>query len=317
MDHFVNADVVISKGGGFLWDKGEGIPSFILSLHQIIISTLLRKPTVLYSQSIGPFKRSWTGKIVKYVLKKTNLILLREPISLDLLGEIKGPEVKVTADEAFLLPSAKKERVMEIFANEGINVSDYPLVGITVRHWSYPFSEHPKGKQRQYIDAIAKTADYVIRHYNATVFFVPHLVGFWGHNDSDMIDEIYGKIQAKHKTKILGAYSAEEIKGLIGESKFLIGTRMHSNIYALGEHVPCIAISYLPKCKGIMKMLSLGKWVVPIEKVSAERLISLVEELWNEMEQVKEKLDLEIPKIQEDAKQNAIAVKFLIEERRT
>ena len=316
IDHFINADVIISKGGGFLWDKGKGIPSFILSLHQIFISTLLRKPTILYAQSIGPFKRSWTGKIVKYVLKKTNLILLREPVSLGLLGKIKGPKVKVTADEAFLLSSAKKERVMEIFVNEGINVSDYPLIGITVRHWSYPFSEDPKGKRRQYIDAIAKTVDHVIRHYNATVFFIPHLVGFWGHNDPDMINEIYKKIQAKHKTKILGTYSAEEIRGLIGESKIFIGTRMHSNIYALGECVPCITISYLPKCEGIMKMLNLEKWVIPIEKVSVKRLISMVEELWNEKEQIREKLCLEIPKIQEKAKQNAMAIKSFIDEKK-
>ncbi len=315
IDHFIDADVVISKGGGFLWDKGKGIPSFILSLHQIFISTLLGKPTILYAQSIGPFKRSWIGKIVKHVLEKTSLILLREPLSLDLLGKIRGPEVKVTADEGFLLQSAKKERVMEIFVNEGINVSDYPLVGITVRHWSYPFSEDPKGKRSQYIDAIAKTVDYVIRHYNATVFFIPHLVGFWGYNDPDMINEIYEKIKAKHKTKILGTYSAEEIKGLIGESKIFIGTRMHSNIYALEECVPCITISYLPKCEGIMKMLNLEKWVIPVEKVNTKSLIAMVEELWNEKEQIKKKLCLEIPKIREKAKQNARAVKSFTREK--
>ena len=44
---------------------------------------------------------------------------------------------------------------------------------------------------------------------------------------------------------------------------YLVGTRFHSVIFALAARVPCIAIGYEHKTRGIMRDLSLDGWVLP------------------------------------------------------
>ena len=62
----LNSEVVISKPGGFIYDEGNhqfSLPPFIISLHIILLSIIMRKKTIIYAQSIGPFKRSYIKAI--------------------------------------------------------------------------------------------------------------------------------------------------------------------------------------------------------------------------------------------------------------
>ena len=43
---------------------------------------------------------------------------------------------------------------------------------------------------------------------------------------------------------------------------------MHSNIFALSETVPVIAIGYLHKTRGIASMLGMDRWVLDIQTIT-------------------------------------------------
>ena len=71
-----------------------------------------------------------------------------------------------------------------------------------------------------------------------------------------------------------------EIKSLIGNFDYFIGTRMHSNIFATSMRIPTIAIAYEKKTNGIMNMLGLDKYVIEMNDISYEKInsvLSLVE----------------------------------------
>jgi len=69
---------------------------------------------------------------------------------------------------------------------------------------------------------------------------------------------------------------------------------MHSNIFALSQGVPLIAIAYFHKTWGIMQMLGLERWVIDIEAVTPEGLINKLVELWQEREQIKQLIKIKV-----------------------
>jgi colanic acid/amylovoran biosynthesis protein len=65
-----------------------------------------------------------------------------------------------------------------------------------------------------------------------------------------------------------------DLKGLYSACDLMLGTRFHSVIFALTSMVPCLAIEYEHKTRGIMRDLGLEEWVLPIDEVSHARLWS-------------------------------------------
>ena len=99
-------------------------------------------------------------------------------------------------------------------------------------------------------------------------------------------------------------------KSAYGEMDIFLGTRMHSNIFAMLEGVPTLAIAYFPKTTWIMEMLGLGKWTIHAQEVTATLLFQQLEELWDESNSLKKDLK---PKMVEAARNASRAVEFIAE----
>jgi colanic acid/amylovoran biosynthesis protein len=78
-----------------------------------------------------------------------------------------------------------------------------------------------------------------------------------------------------------------------------VGTRMHSNIFALSQYVPAMAISYLPKTTYIMESLELSDYVVDITIVNTSHLCKLFDLLWEHRSALKGHLEEKIPTVQQ------------------
>jgi colanic acid/amylovoran biosynthesis protein len=74
-----------------------------------------------------------------------------------------------------------------------------------------------------------------------------------------------------------------------------IGTRMHSNIFAMTQNVPVIPIGYLHKTNGIARSVGIEDWVIDINDINAELLINKFDELWKMRHQVRQQLENRIP----------------------
>jgi colanic acid/amylovoran biosynthesis protein len=73
----------------------------------------------------------------------------------------------------------------------------------------------------------------------------------------------------------------DELIYVISKSLFLIGSRMHSNIFALLSSRPVVAISYQKKTEGIMKMVSLENYVVSIDTITPDSLIQTAQNVYD------------------------------------
>ena len=82
----------------------------------------------------------------------------------------------------------------------------------------------------------------------------------------------------------------------IADLDYLVGTRFHSVIFALTARVPCIAIGYEHKTRGIMRDLSLDGWVLPARDLSAAGLYGLFGKLEKYRSDYRAHLDHVIPR---------------------
>jgi colanic acid/amylovoran biosynthesis protein len=82
-----------------------------------------------------------------------------------------------------------------------------------------------------------------------------------------------------------------------------LGTRLHSNIFALTEGVPVVAIGYQYKTRGVMRMLGLEPWVLDIEEVEPQELAALLERAWEDRTEIRARLAEALPVLRDMASQ--------------
>lgn len=325
LQEYIRADVIISRGGGFLTDADISITghgrllnsiitewTFLFHLYSVFFAVLMGKRTVIYAQSIGPFKSRLNAYLTKFVLNKVDIIMVRERISKEWLKKIDVNRLKiyVTADEAFLLEPTTNERVEEILFKEGIKRNNTLLIGVNVRKWFVPDSKNPLSDYKRYIKAVTDCVNYLTEALNAMVIFIPQSPG-----DIDVGQEIYLSIRKKGKVKCMNSYSPDEMKGIIGKMDLFIGTHMHSSIFALSMCIPTIVISYsyLHKTMGIMKMMGLEEQTLSIKDLGAPALILKINDTLSMKDELCRKIAYNLEKIQKRAELNAKLVKSIIE----
>ncbi|MCD6576187.1 MAG: polysaccharide pyruvyl transferase family protein [Nanoarchaeota archaeon] len=316
IDKYISADIIISCGGGFLLG---GFGS-VIHLLNIFFGILLKKPVVIYAQSIGPFYSKILIMFARYVLNRVTLITVREKVSLEYLKKMKvKKEAILVADAAFSLPNPSSSDIASISKRY-----DLPKkrVGLTVRYWKFPHSKDKKERIENYINTIARFIDFLWVKYKMHTVFIPQViltpsvksVNIEKYSDDREIASLI-KTRVKHKSKFIiikEDLSPLEIKALIGGMDYFVGTRMHSNIFALSMYVPTIAIEYLPKTRGIMRMLNLEEYVIPIDKVSLNILKDKFEQLLHNKTKIKEKLRKNIPKVKKLSKKPAEIVRNIL-----
>jgi colanic acid/amylovoran biosynthesis protein len=103
-ESYRTADLIIPVGGGYIRSKAgfSATVTLFFILHPFFFSYLLSKPTINYTQSIGPFGNRIQEYMTKVALRNVNGTIVRESISLRLLqkwGITKN--VLLSADSAF------------------------------------------------------------------------------------------------------------------------------------------------------------------------------------------------------------------------
>jgi len=313
---YSTADVVVNSGGDTLSGENNFGSSDIL--FNILYGILLGKPTVLYGESLGYFDSAIMNSFFKLVVNQTNLILVREELSkrqLDAMGVTK-PKICLTADPAFNLKKTSKEDVYDILDKEGIKTIEKPIITINPSGLISRFigNGDSLGKMRFY-EILAEIIDDLVERLNVNVILLPH-VYTPGLDDRKAIDLIFNKIKNKSDVHtIKGEYNPEDLKGIIRLSDLFIGMRMHSMIAATSQCVPTVAIAYSHKTRGIIgKMLEMEEYVLDINNLDYETLISKINNAWNNREEIRKEFEKKIPEIKNKAMCNGkLVAEFLVD----
>jgi diketogulonate reductase-like aldo/keto reductase/polysaccharide pyruvyl transferase WcaK-like protein len=318
LQEYYGADIVLNTSGDVLTeDYGLAFSHFV----NLLFAILLDKPVIICAESIGPFKNRWYKFIARYVLNRAKLITLREERSLKHLQEIgvNKPPIYVTADVAFVLEPPSDQRIKEILTKEGIKEC-MPLIGISVSkiisNYGFPELKNRKDKYNEYVKLMSKSIDYLVETLNATIVFVPHVIGPGeGNDDRTVADDIYKLIKNRDKVvSIKEEYTPEELKGIIGQCDLFIGARMHATIASTSMLVPTVAIAYSDKTHGIIgKMLGYETHVLDVKDLSYDMLISKIKDAWESREEIKKDLEMKISKIKEKAMLNGKLIKDYID----
>jgi len=282
INEYNDSDVIVDLSGDTFSDVGAFSFDVISSL---IFAYSFKKPLIIYSQSIGPFRKI-SVPFAKYIIEKADNVVVREEITSKYLEDmgVKSP-LYVIPDCAFVLEPSNEYRVNKIFSDEKIIISK-PLVGISVNGMV---------GDTNYISVMGRVVDYLTISLGVQVIFVPHVVA----RSEEYIDDdrligtkIYNLLENKEDVNLInGDYSPNDLKGIIKLCDMFIGGRMHANIAALSTNVPTIATSWSHKYHGIMESLGLGYFVCNITNIDFEEIKLKIDKLWETRSKVKFNLE--------------------------
>jgi colanic acid/amylovoran biosynthesis protein len=288
---YVDADVILSCGGGYLGGHHIGM---LIHLYRIYMGKLLKKPVVLFCVSIEP-----CGNIIKkatrFVLNRVDLIIVREKLSqayLQGLG-IKTP-ISLGADAAFLLPDHLSPAVNGWLAKEGVHKkADELLVGVSVRDWH--FLQY-RGKLRRkkasnYFSAMVEAIKYLISDHGARIVFFTMVTYPATEDDRTITRNIAEAVGGDRVTVLTGDYRPEDLMQIFGNLDLIISSRLHATLLAASLGVPAIGIAgEHNKFKGIMEMLGAGEYVLLIDDMMASDLITKIDGLLGARDKVRKTL---------------------------
>jgi len=166
------------------------------------------------------------------------------------------------------------------------------------------------------IQIIAGIVGHIVKETDCSVLLVPHVVLPVRHGEEDQDARVTAKrifqlvLNKERVIPITGDYTAQEVKGIIGQCNMIISLKLHAAIAATSQCVPTIAIGTHHKFRGIMRMLGQERWV--FDQIP-EDLITKIDEAWSKRGEITKELESRLVTLREDALRNARLIKQLLD----
>jgi polysaccharide pyruvyl transferase WcaK-like protein len=276
-----DADLVVSLGGGYLNGKADlaSDQSIAFLLLPLWLAQRFGVPTALAPQSFGPFPTPRQRAMIRRVVGDADCVVAREAISVARLEEAGVPTERVLrgVDCAFAFRS---HSTRDWRAELGIPADDR-LVLVTARQFLDPEA------QTAYEAAMTAVCAHMLRRPGTRVVIVPQVTCAFQADDDRIVNRRIAAPLDDPRLIVLDDDRVDhhDILALYGAADFILGTRFHSVIFGLTAGVPCAAIEYDHKTRGIMEDLGLARWVVRMSEARADSLVELVDRLFLEGEQ--------------------------------
>jgi colanic acid/amylovoran biosynthesis protein len=271
LDEFAGADLVVSAGGTYLVPHYRFFPKLL----DLVVAAVMRRPFVLFTQSLGPFpeNKRW---LVRQILRQARLILVRDERSRAHLSDlgISPNRIAQCADAAFALtprhpaiaPTGKR-----------------PLrVAISVRDWPHLKGDVSAGTER-YLGAVAAMVRRLIEREEAEITFLSTCQGiseYWT-DDSKTADAVVERLPAPLRRWVTidrDFHTPESLMEVLAGYDVVVATRMHMAILALCSGVPVLPIAYEFKTTELFRLLGLGHLIQDMETVTGDSLCAALEQ---------------------------------------
>ena len=252
------------NGGGSLIQDVTSRRSLWYFLFTLRAAKRLGCKVMMLGCGIGPVKRPGGVERTRRVLNScVDAITLREPDSIEELARfgVTKPEIILASDPALTLPSAPAEEVDTALEAAGA-APEGKYICFALRLWP-GFGEKA--------GVFAAAARHAHEAYGLTPVFLPinHL------DDGQAAALVAEKLGDTPHVLLPGPMSSALVIGLMSRMQVVVSMRLHGLIFAAGQGVPLIGVSYDPKVTAFLRCVDAG--CVPLEGLEEGELCRLID----------------------------------------
>jgi len=308
LQRILDAQLHLSIAGGDSFSDIYGMRRLLYVVLPQILVLLLDKPLVLLPQTYGPFGSPLACALARYVLKRAALIYSRDKDGVQAARELVGREdarIQFACDMGFALepqsPADSVRRQLETIKRDGL-VAGFNVSGLL---YMGGYSQNNMfGLRSDYARLVHVLLEELIQTQHAQVLLVPHVFGGDENLESDekacaRIHAEFGQRYPGHLHYLPGRFDHHEIKYMIGQCDFFLGSRMHACIAALSQCVPAVGLAYSRKFAGVLDSIGGGSRVVDLRALSETEVLGAVREAFAQREILRRQLEGIMPSIRE------------------
>lgn len=306
------AYIVGDVRGGDSFSDIYGIKRFLEGFFTAWTVLLVKGNLVQFPQTFGPYKNKISKILAKYLFSRSSMIMVRDKESEKVARDFAGNSVpvKLCPDVAFSLLPIRPETIKVNPPIRYSNIPESPL-GININGLVYNGGytrNNMFGLKLDYRRLLPDLIEKLLLIHPGEIWLIPHTYGppESVESDPEACRKVRSLISDKYKERVRiinKEYDCHELKWIIGQCDFFIGSRMHSCIAALSQGVPCVGIAYSQKFEGVFDTVGMADWVIDGRKVGNEEAIARAIELYQKRNEIRETI-----------KQNAAQAKKILEE---
>lgn len=265
------ADKVVCAPGGICMGGFQYWPH----IAYLYMAMKNKKEIYYYGRSFGPFptatpKNRKFKEISLQLLHYFKFISIRDHKTEELAKQL-GINYETTVDSAFLeTPSVQiPNNINQIIKG------DFMVLVPNILIWHYAYKNIPK---ERIIKLFLEIINIIIeRNPSLKIVMLPQTFNYHDPIKDDVNFFRLLKKESKYSDQIIvldDIYSSDIQQTIISRSKFLIGARYHSTIFAINQNIPFIALSYEHKITGLLMTLHSESNMIDISNLNTDNDIN-------------------------------------------
>lgn len=285
-----DVELVADITGGDSFSDIYGFRRFFLGFLCKWLIIFLGKNLILLPQTYGPFNRSITRMMARYIINHAGLVYSRDKTSIgyvkDLLGNnFENGNVKFVPDVAFVLDVHKSDN-FDMSLLQRMNETDTTIVGLNISGLLFNGGytrDNMFGLKIDYRDLVGEIVELLMQDEKVVIILIPHVfppAGYEVESDPVACRKVYESLKDKYKDRLFpvqGEFNHNEIKYIIGLCDFFVGSRMHSCISALSQCIPAVGLAYSDKFGGVFQTVGMEEFVIDMRQTLREDVLNKVD----------------------------------------
>lgn len=275
--------------GGDSFSDIYGLQRFLIASLPVMSVIWVKGGILLFPQTYGPYKSRTAHWVARWILRRSTAIIARDLASQTVAQDLVGSKypVLLSPDVAFAL-HVERPTLVQL---DGSARAPLPtnIIGLNVNGLMYNGGYNGKnmfGLTLEYKTFVKRLVIALLQAHKGTILLVPHTYAAKGdvESDNDASGQLKRSLPLELQSRVrivTGEYDAHQLKGIIGQCSFFVGSRMHSCIAALSQGVPCVGVAYSMKFRGVFESVGRSAWVVDARSESNDSAVRAIENLYS------------------------------------
>lgn len=307
----LEADFVMDITGGDSFTDSYRMPRFRQTCWLKWLFILCNKKLILLPQTYGPFQRQSSRWIARHLISHAYQVFSRDQAGVENIRQLLGtraPALPITfvPDVAFVLDPAIPDHSI-VTELQAIKQQGQILIGFNISGLLYNGGAQADAKyqlQSSYRELIEHLIALLLRQENTVVLLISHVHSVAPHQESDpyACQQVYEKLSETYPDRLIWlreTFKHREMKYVIGQCDFFLGSRMHACIGAISQAVPTVGLAYSGKFIGVFESAGVGETVVDLRENDTLQVLARVETTFIQRASFATRLRTTMPQIKE------------------